>query len=660
MLNIKIFRLICAGLFALVLVSVVYADNGFLPGGTAVSITLDTPLDGAEFTAVEGKATIPVSGIASVGNGVSNADTSLIFLLDISGSTEETVGSSLFCPDKNPIDVDPGDPIPDENEIIDCEIGAAIALNEQAAALGTIDEVAVVVFAGDAVAADTTPDGAFTPFTAPLADQDGNGYADIAEVLQSIQVAFLFGQNSGFGLFQQRNTPDIVKTDYADALRRAEDVAATATNENVIIVMVSDGINNAGSDVSDVLPLSVAGKNISIQSFVFPDAYGFGGDCTIDWDGRGSLQDVADLQNGAAAIANSDCHSVSDPATLPDVLPNIILPKITNLSLRLNNGADIPFSTSELSLPLPQDGPIDVAFATNLPDLPVGTYHICATMDGTDAGGNGRISDCATVTVIAPLIIPEIIGRTCDERNLPFVHVDGVGLQNVPLPQTMAIDDTAVRHTITQATMKAEVRVPMPDWVYLSADGQASWMSEPTHADGGFVYEARFEPTTQVAVTASGEQYEPLSLVNYMLLRDESLTAQSVTFVNTFVNRAAFEQTTQIETAKTARDLLVQVVLSDIDDDAREAGLTIQAGEVVETAVVTTPNKGSGLAIYETTLTDVAGDIDRVFVTLDSPRKNGDSVFWNSTLVTYPCDPPEIEETPLPATFELYIPVAAK
>ena len=379
------------------------AEDGTLPGGTAVSLQISSPENGAEIEA-EGEATaVTLTGSASLGIGQASADTTLIFLLDASGSTEESSGLSLTCPDQNPIDVDPGDPSPDENEIIDCEIGAAIALNEQAIELGTIDEVAMIMFAGDAVAADGTPETQYAPLIPPANDQNGNGEYDVAEILQSIQVAFLFGHESGFSLFNPMDTPDIVKTDYADALYKAGEIALQASNENVIIMMISDGVNNAGTHVSSALPIDIPGKTVTINTFAIPDNGGYGGTCNSDRDDLGSLQEIVDLQNSINSQASGSCYQVSDPSTLPNLLPEIIVPTIDALTIQVDGGEPIAIPDVDLTTPIPQSGPIDVGFETAVADLTPGDHEICVTMTATDAGGSATLSECVTIAVIGSM-----------------------------------------------------------------------------------------------------------------------------------------------------------------------------------------------------------------------------------------------------------------
>ncbi len=374
-----------------------------LPGGTSISVSIAEPANGSEFTAeTNSSGEIQISGMATVGVGTTHADTTLIYVLDASGSTEGSSGMALSCPDQNPSDVDPGDPVPDENEIIDCEIGAAIALNDQAAALGNIDEVAVIMFAGDAVTAVSSPDGNDTFLVAPNADKNSNGTHDVDEVLQSIQVAYLFGHDSGFDQFSPQATPDIVKTDYADALQEVGEIAAQSSNPNIIVMFISDGVNNAGTNINSVLPLNIPDKHIVFHTFAIPDSFGFGGQCDSDKDGLGSLQAIVDMQNELYGIDESQCSNIANPSDLPNILPRLILPSLDNLHMRVDDGEAVVLPYENMALSLPQDGPVDVSFETAVSNLTPGEHQICITATGTDMGGNGAVTECTLITISAP------------------------------------------------------------------------------------------------------------------------------------------------------------------------------------------------------------------------------------------------------------------
>lgn len=374
------------------------ADGAQLPGGAAIEVNIENPA-GDTAVSLTTADTLTLSGSVTVGAANQEADTTLIYVLDASGSTEDSAGINLFCPDQNPADQDPGDPVPDENEVIDCEIAAAIALNEQAAALGTVDEVAAIMFAGAAVTADATPDAADQPLVTPGADANGNHVPDMHETLQSIQVAFFFGHASGFSQFQQKSTPDIIKTDYADALREVERVAAQSSNSHIVVVFVSDGVNNAGTHINQALPIMLPGKQVTFHTFAIPDAASYGGTCSSDRDKLGSLQEIVDLQNEANSSENGRCYNVSDPSDLPAILPQVMRPSLDTLQLQIDGSAATPFPHHDVSTALPQPGPTTVTFETAVADLSAGEHQLCVTATGSDPQGSSSASDCITVLV---------------------------------------------------------------------------------------------------------------------------------------------------------------------------------------------------------------------------------------------------------------------
>jgi len=396
--------LFCKTLTTLVLVALAlgttFAANSSLPGGTSIVVTIDSPGDGTEIVLPPDQETVDVvvTGQASIGEGDASANTTLIYVLDASGSTEGTAGA--ICPDQNPIDADPFDPVPDENEIIDCEIGAAINLNDVAISLGTIDRVAMIIFAGDAVTADATPGVGDVALIAPSADANANAVNDVNEVLHSIMVAEYVGDAGRFNEFAIKPIPDLMMTDYADAIRKAGDVAQLAATSNVIVIFVSDGENRAGDHVSDVLPISLPGKNVVFHTFSIPSA-GSPADCSMDPRDRGSLQDIADLTGGT-------CTEVEDPSQLPDVLPKAIIPTLNTLEMAVDGGSATPIDNAEVDPDLPQDGPMTVTYHTTVSGLGFGEHEICVTAHGSDAGGSGDVTECVTVRVVSPSTAVEL------------------------------------------------------------------------------------------------------------------------------------------------------------------------------------------------------------------------------------------------------------
>jgi hypothetical protein len=172
------------------------ADEGTLPGGTAISVEIGAPTAGAS---VPAGAPLTVSGTAAVGDGVPVADTSIVYLLDVSGSMANGAG----------IDCD-GDTVADTRLV--CEQEAALTVNAAAAASGTVLNSAVIGFQSTAAVA-----------TSPALTGDFTAVAAAIEGLQA---------NGG--------------TSFQAALDAANSVLASGAASRKLIVMISDG-ENGGS-----------------------------------------------------------------------------------------------------------------------------------------------------------------------------------------------------------------------------------------------------------------------------------------------------------------------------------------------------------------------------------------------------------------------------
>ena len=126
--------LVVAG--ALALVAGAGGVSNPLPGGTALDITIGSPLDGATLP----DAPVAVSGTASVGVGAPVAKTTLIYIIDVSGSTSAGTGTPGRCPRQNVYDT-----VADTT--LDCELLAVRDLNQAAIATGTVAKIGMIGFA---------------------------------------------------------------------------------------------------------------------------------------------------------------------------------------------------------------------------------------------------------------------------------------------------------------------------------------------------------------------------------------------------------------------------------------------------------------------------------------------------------------------------------
>jgi trimeric autotransporter adhesin len=348
--------------------------SGSLPGGTSISVAIATPADGALIASPPGD--VPLTGTASVGMGVPVANTSLIYVLDVSESTNHPVGCG-------------GDQNGDghANFILDCEIAALKALNGQAVSAGTVDRVGLVVFASSGAKADVGPGAGNQPLTGPGTDADGVDGPDIAQVTSS---AFSGTGGGGVSEFTTRSVG--VQTNFQAAVQNACALVQQSTNPNNLVVFLSDGTATTGGNAPGSLPCSP--KTATFQTF----AIGSASSCTNTGGGRGSLAQIASATGGT-------CTLVRDIPDLPKVVPGVIAAQLTRLLLTVDGGAPTDISSSA-SPSLPRTDPVSVSYSTTVPGLAPGIHTLCVRAEGSDGGGTGSVTECHHVTVATISLAP--------------------------------------------------------------------------------------------------------------------------------------------------------------------------------------------------------------------------------------------------------------
>ncbi|GIH10512.1 hypothetical protein Rhe02_85790 [Rhizocola hellebori] len=341
-----------------------HAVDGNLPGGTSISVAIATPANGAVFP----PGPVTVTGTASVGVGVPVANTSLVYVIDVSGSTESFGAPSC-------------------GTILQCEIAAALALNNEAQD-GSVGEVGAVVFGSVAATADVQPAGGDQLITGPATNNNGNGTRDIEEVIASASTGAV-GQFTAKGVDQSTN--------FEDALAKARTVTDAATKARKIVVFLSDGFATAGGSING--PLTGIPANVDIYTF----AVGDGADCNNTGAGQGSLEQIT-----AATVPGGHCVQVTDVGSLPDILPNVIGSSLNTLTMQVDGGAFNPISNTGITPDLPQAGPASVTYSTATAALGAGTHTICVRANGTDGGGAGFVTDCHNIIINAPPVVSPI------------------------------------------------------------------------------------------------------------------------------------------------------------------------------------------------------------------------------------------------------------
>lgn len=340
-------------------------ETGNLPGGTGLTVSIDSPADGA-LIGSPGATTVNFNGTASVGEAEPIADTSLISVIDLSGST--TGGAGTCGGDAN------GDGL--TNRIHDCEIAALRALNQDAITAGTVDEAGVVAFADTAAIADVGPAAAHQGLTAPGTSDDGNSIPDIEDVLIGTLI-----QPGRLTKYQFQNVGS--GTNFEAAVQRACTLVQSSSNPNNVVAFLSDGAATVGGNAIDDLPCGPTSATFHTI------AVGNIASCTNTGGGRGSLQQIA-------AATGGTCTHVTNLDSLPEVVPGLIDSKLNAIEISHNGGAAVPVNST--SAPLPVTGPANVTWSHDL-SLAPGVHNVCVTAHGSDGGGASSITDCHAVTV---------------------------------------------------------------------------------------------------------------------------------------------------------------------------------------------------------------------------------------------------------------------
>lgn len=357
------------------------ATDGVLPGGTSISVDIVSPPDLADVNGPD----VTVDGTASVGQGVAVPNTTLVYVIDVSGSTDQSGGCG-------------GDQNGDGNAdfILDCEIAAAKATNQSAITAGTVLDVGTVAFGDTAVTGDVGPAAGDQALTGPDTDDPPSAAGpDIEEVLGSA-FSDVGGGNGGFAQFTLENAGQF--TNYEAAVGAATTLAIGGGGATKLVAFMSDGIATAGGSVADEIT-AAATAGVVFQTF----AVGGSASCSNTGNaGQGSLDDIATGTGGT-------CTPVMNLDDLPDVVPGVIQSQLTEVAVSLdqtlNGSADNPFvvlTNADIDPDLPLAGPDGVDWTTTFTGLDPGDYEVCARATGSDGGGSGSVIECSTFHVNAP------------------------------------------------------------------------------------------------------------------------------------------------------------------------------------------------------------------------------------------------------------------
>ncbi len=221
--------------------------------GQILTARIVSPADNTVF--FDGPACeVPVQGLATL-SSLPTTSINVLYVIDLSGST----GDPTNVP---PVDVN-GDGVVDDKDdlnkdgfqgdVLDAEIGGAIALNNSIHDLEAV-RVGVVVYASNAALVDISPEDGRQSFTSsPRADRNDNGTPDIEEVLTALDSDPRFGGSAG--KFTEVGQ-DVLgnSTNFEDALRTVLAAFDTGTESSLnLVFFLSDGFSTSGGPIDDEL-----------------------------------------------------------------------------------------------------------------------------------------------------------------------------------------------------------------------------------------------------------------------------------------------------------------------------------------------------------------------------------------------------------------------
>ena len=336
-------------------------EIGALPGGTSISVAINTPADGA---VVQLGDPVPVSGTAAVATGVILKDTTVVYVVDRSGSMSLSAG------------VDCNGIAGADTRLVCVQEAIGVANAAAAAASSSVDLTGLGSFAGaddpDGVAHDVDLGTAGTQLlVTPALDGNGNTTPDVEDVANGLVA-------SG-------------GTCYSCGLEAAIDILTSPANTNAanVVIFLSDGFNGGGANVSTVTGFPAG---TIIHSFALGDPAVV--NCSAP-AAAGNLDAVAALTPGGT------CQQTEDFADVGDVISEAIGSTLSAVTLTVDAVPRPIVVVPALPLPGRRRSPS----ARRCSGCRRG-HTLVARATGSDAGGAGSISDTHTIFVNTPRAAP--------------------------------------------------------------------------------------------------------------------------------------------------------------------------------------------------------------------------------------------------------------
>jgi hypothetical protein len=343
--------------------------QGFLPGGTPLTVDNTSPVNGDEFNVPGTTIDVTDAGQATIGAGV---PVTAVYAVDTSGSMTLSAG------------VDCDGVAGNDTRMLCAQEGVSSANTTASDPLSPIELTGLASFADAGSTHDVDLGTAGTQLlVAPGFDGNGNTIADLEDAVFTLTA--------------------VGQTNYAGGLSSAFTILNDASNTNTtnLVLFLSDADDQSvmvGPNISTLAGSVPAGT--TIHTF----ALGVGPTCAFD-GGTGSLDAIAALSTAGVGT----CTVVTDISTLGDVIAEVIGSTLESLEISVDGGAFSAIPAGDIDIALPADGNflVKVAnYSTLVEDLGVGDHTICVRATGTDAGGTDSVVDCKTIHLLKLTLAP--------------------------------------------------------------------------------------------------------------------------------------------------------------------------------------------------------------------------------------------------------------
>jgi len=380
-----------------------------------LQVYVSSPQQCETFTAEpnNGGAIIPFSGVAEIVVGTGVADTSMVFVIDRSGSACDIVDLSCASDENYDLQYD---------DVLDCEIAAILDLVAKARVDGSVSKIGLVSFSNELGNIESaTIELPLTDIDIPDQDQ----FHAIENAIRNI--------NCGGA------------TNYAAAVQKACEVIDSSTTDNNVVIFISDGEPTRGG-----APSGYCGNNAVFHTIALgPFSTCVGGDDTsleaISLATEGTCQQVPTIKDirlvlkeiseakvesftgttvASSSTVNFGCQDVPSYSNqlglgcdyfteekcggfLSEGFPNTLGQTANAACCSCGGGIYNNFGTLETNENVaevdpsftPNENSLDVVAYEDVAIMHPGTHIACTTVIGAEGGVHGAVEHCRKILV---------------------------------------------------------------------------------------------------------------------------------------------------------------------------------------------------------------------------------------------------------------------